>query len=126
MGIVMPGIVVSLREGDRKGLPVKQAKLKGSKDTLYDRWVREVEKMPSIEGLFIDDLKTLELAPWPRKGGKGIYINLAGQRVSDAHICELAPGGQHNPEKHMFEELIFVIRGRGATSVWREGEPKLT
>jgi quercetin dioxygenase-like cupin family protein len=105
---------------------VKQAKLKGSKDTLYDRWVREVEKMPSIEGLFIDDLRTVELAPWQRKGGKGVYINLAGQRVSDAHICELAPGGQHNPEKHMFEELIFVIRGRGATSVWREGEPKLT
>jgi len=105
---------------------VKQAKLKGSKETLYDRWVREVEKMPSIEGLFIDDLRTVELAPWPRKGGKGIYINLAGQRVSDAHICELPPGGQHNPEKHMFEELIFVIQGRGATSVWREGEPKLS
>lgn len=105
---------------------MKQVKLKGSKDTFYDYWVREVEKVPSIEGLFVDDLRTVELAPWLRKGGRGVYVNLAGQRVSDAHICELPPGGQHNPEKHIFEEIIFVIQGRGATTVWNDREPKLT
>jgi len=51
---------------------------------------------------------------------------LAGQRVSDAQICEIPTGGQQNPEKHIFEELIFVVQGRGATTVWNEGEPKLT
>ena len=105
---------------------MKQTRLKGSKDTFYDQWVRESEKVPSVDGLFVGDLRSVELAPWPRKGGHGVYVNLANQRASDAHICELPPGGEHKPEKHLFEELIFVIRGRGATTVWNEGEPKLT
>jgi quercetin dioxygenase-like cupin family protein len=101
-------------------------KLKGTSDTFYDRWVREEERVPQLEGLHVDDLCTVELAPWERKGGKGVYVNLAGQRVADAHICEIPPGGRLNPEKHMYEEMVLVIRGRGATTVWNEGEPKLT
>ncbi|MBI2988250.1 MAG: cupin domain-containing protein [Deltaproteobacteria bacterium] len=101
-------------------------RLKGTSQTFYDQWVREVEKVPQVEGLSVADLRAVELAPWPRKGGKGVYVNLGGQRIADAHICEIPPGERHNPEKHMFEEIIFVIKGRGATTVWNEGEPKLT
>jgi quercetin dioxygenase-like cupin family protein len=101
-------------------------RLKGTSDTFYDRWVREQEKVPQVEGLYVDDLRTVDLAPWERKGGKGVYVNLAGQRVADAHICEIPPGGRLNPEKHLFEEIVLVIQGRGATTVWNEGEPRLT
>ena len=69
---------------------------------------------------------TLELGPWARKGGKGAYINLAYQYEDDAYIVEIPPGGQLNPEHHMFEALIFVLTGRGATTVWGKDTPKRT
>src|SRR5262245_19276807 len=90
------------------GAQTRWEKLMGTSATFYDRWVREEEKGPQIEGLYVDDLRTVELTPWERKGGKGIYVNLAGQRVADAHICEIPPGGRLNPEKHMFEEMVLV------------------
>ncbi|MBI4527573.1 MAG: cupin domain-containing protein [Deltaproteobacteria bacterium] len=101
-------------------------KLKGTKETFYDRWVREVEQVPQIEGLFVKDINRVELLPWRRKGGNGIYINLAFQRVDDAHICEIAPAGALNPEKHLFEELILILNGKGATEIWNEGGEKRT
>ena len=98
----------------------------GVMETYYDLWRQDAEGVPSLDGLAVDDVYTTELHPWPRKGGKGVYINLSRQRISDAQIVEIAPGGSLNPEKHLFEELVFILEGRGATDIWNEGEPKLT
>jgi hypothetical protein len=70
---------------------VKQTKLKGSKDTFTISGCGS-RKVPSVDGLcrrspFLE----LRAVAW-RKGGRGVYVNLANQRVSDAHICELLPG----------------------------------
>ncbi len=97
-----------------------------SKQTSYDIWLEE-EGIPVIKGFHIPDLKDVEVAPWKRKGGKGAFITLDGTGgVNDAYVVEIPPGGSLHQEKYLFEELVFVLSGRGATTVWNEGGPKQT
>jgi mannose-6-phosphate isomerase-like protein (cupin superfamily) len=57
----------------------------------------------------------------------GAIINLEGTGdTDDAYICEIPPGGRLNPERHLYEELVFVLDGQGATEVWQEGGAKQT
>ncbi|HEY1297461.1 MAG TPA: cupin domain-containing protein [Chloroflexota bacterium] len=77
------------------------------------------EGIPVVRGFAIEDLKTLELGDWARKGGRGAYVNLEGTGgTNDAYVCEIPPGGSLNPERHLFEEMIYVVSGSGSTSVW--------
>ncbi|MBM2810693.1 MAG: Cupin domain protein [Chloroflexi bacterium] len=93
--------------------------------TAYERW-REQEGVPIYEAYYVKDLYKLELGPWARKGGAGAYVNLGRQYEDDCMVMEIAPGGQLNEDHHMYEALIFVLSGRGATTVWGEGVPKRT
>ena len=45
--------------------------------------------------------------------------------------CSRRPDGHSvymhdTPQRHLFEEIIYVAKGRGATSVWQEGAGKVT
>lgn len=92
----------------------------------YEQWI-ESEHLPIIRGYSVDDLRTLSLEPWERKGAKGAFINLEGtSEINDAYVCEIPPGGSLKIQKHMFEELIFILNGQGATTIWSEGEAKQT
>src|SRR5207249_1656259 len=55
---------------------------------------------------------------WPRAGQSAAFINLAGQEEDDAYVLEIAPGGHTEPLHHLFEETIFILDGRGATTFW--------
>lgn len=44
--------------------------------------------------------------------------------TDDAYICEIPAGLALKPQRHFFEELVYVIKGRGATTVWQEGGPR--
>ena len=92
----------------------------------YQDWQRR-EGVPTVTGFYIEDLKTLDLAPWARKGGRGSFVNLEGTGgVNDAHVVEIAPGGQSEPERHLYEEMTYVLTGHGATSVWYDEKRKQT
>src|SRR4029077_5212723 len=64
--------------------------------------------------------------PWKRMGALGCFLNLSDQQLTDAYVCEIPPGRQTLPQRHLFEEIIYIVKGRGATSVWQEGTSKLT
>jgi quercetin dioxygenase-like cupin family protein len=92
----------------------------------YVQWQQD-EGVPVFGGFYIEDLNAVEVAPWPRKGVKGAIVNLEGTGgVNDAHVVEIAPGGATEPERHLYEELVYVVSGRGTTTVWYEGKPKQT
>ncbi len=94
--------------------------------TPYEVW-QETEGVPIYKGLAIDDLTTVAVRPWKRKGASGAFINLLGSgRSCDSYVCEIPAQGQTLPERYLFEELIYVVKGRGATSVWAEGGRKQT
>jgi oxalate decarboxylase/phosphoglucose isomerase-like protein (cupin superfamily) len=92
----------------------------------YERWVDE-QGVPVVKAFFIEDLGALPSDRWERKGGKGAIINLDGTGdTDDAYLCEIEAGGKLNPERHVYEELVYVLEGRGATAVWQEGGAKQT
>ncbi|HEX9264649.1 MAG TPA: hypothetical protein VF977_09780, partial [Candidatus Binatia bacterium] len=73
----------------------------------------EKEGVPAVRGFHIEDINQVELHPWARTGGRGVYLNLEGSEgVDDCYICEIAPGKSLEPQKHMFEALIYVVSGR--------------
>jgi len=93
--------------------------------TPYEQFL-EKEGLPVIRGYFLEDLKAVELKPWKRMGALGCYLNMGDQQETDACICEIAPATQTIPQRHLFETLIYIVTGRGATTVWHEGDAKRT
>ena len=93
-------------------------------ETTYTRWQRE-EGIPIYRG-FWADLTTVEVASWERKGCLGAYVNLADQESLDAYVAEIPTGGQTKPQRYMYEETIYVLSGRGATTIWYKEMPKHT
>ena len=83
-----------------KDLTVSQEmaeKFKTEKDTPYLRFVR-AEGLDIISAQYVPDLRAVELKPWARRGGKGVYINHEASRTSnDCYVCEIAPGKKLEP-----------------------------
>jgi mannose-6-phosphate isomerase-like protein (cupin superfamily) len=93
-------------------------KFKTEKDSPYLRFVRG-EGLDIISAQYVPNLRTVELKPWARKNGKGVFINHEASRTSnDCYVCEIGPGKKSEPQHHLFEEMILVLSGRGSTSVW--------
>ncbi|MBI4523964.1 MAG: ethanolamine ammonia lyase-activating protein [Deltaproteobacteria bacterium] len=103
----------------------------GSGLTSYDAFLQS-EGIPVLRGLWVENILEAPLAPWKRKGGRGAYINLDGSGVNtsyiaiDAYVVEIPPGGSLNPEHYVYDEMMFVLRGRGATTVWTPERGKQT
>jgi mannose-6-phosphate isomerase-like protein (cupin superfamily) len=92
----------------------------------YQQWISD-EGLKVVEGVYIEDLKTVEVGDWARRGCRGAVAMLEGSEdVNDAHIIEIPPGGQVSPERHMYEELVYVVSGRGSTTVWNGRGAKST
>src|SRR5487761_730959 len=92
----------------------------------YEAW-QQREGGRVIRDFAFEDLNAIELTPWARKGGKGAIINIPNDHLpSDAHLVEIAPGGRSEPERHLYEETVYVLAGRGATSVWIDERHKQT
>lgn len=93
-------------------------------DPYYD-W-QEREGIRAINGLYVEDLNTVPVDPWDRYGGAGAFINLGTSRGYHraAYVVEIPAGGSLKPQRHCFEEVVYVVNGRGATTVWLEGQPE--
>jgi oxalate decarboxylase/phosphoglucose isomerase-like protein (cupin superfamily) len=96
------------------------------KDTPYLRWVRG-EGIDIISAHYVRNLRTVELKPWARRGGFGVYINHEASRTSnDCYVCEIPAGGELAPQRQLFEEMILVLDGRGSTTVWNDAGKRIT
>ncbi len=108
-----------------KDLPLNKASAFSQKSP-YEIW-QESEGVPVYKGFIADNLLGQKLADWERTGGKGGFVNLDGAGgTCDAIVHEIPPGGELKPQRHMFEQIVFVIQGQGATTIWNEGGKKHT
>ena len=95
-------------------------------ENAYAAW-QQSEGVKVIVDFAFDDLGEIELSPWERKGGAGAIINIPNRTLpNDAHVVEIKPGGKSEPEHHMYEETVYVVSGRGATSIWIDEKQKAT
>lgn len=84
----------------------------------YRDWLAE-QHLPVLAGHFVADLNTVQLEPWALTGGRAAFIYLEGSEgTSGSYVCEIAPGESLKPQRHMFEEIIYILQGRGASTVW--------
>jgi len=96
------------------------------KDTPYTRWVRG-EGLDIISSFYVPSLHTVELKPWPRRGGRGVYLNHDASRTSnDCYVCEILPAKNLAPQRQLFEEMIYILDGRGSTTVWNDAGQRIT
>ncbi|HEX4790376.1 MAG TPA: hypothetical protein VH372_18065 [Actinospica sp.] len=96
------------------------------KESPYTRWVA-AEGLDIIAAHYVPDLRTVELKPWARRGGRGVFINHEATRTSnDCYVCEIPAGGQLAPQRQLFEEMILVLDGQGSTKVWNDAGAEVT
>ncbi len=71
-----------------------------------------------IHEVYAADCKTIEVAPWKRLGGSGCYINLAGRSdFLGSYVHEIPAKGESKVEQHLFDKMMYVVTGSGATTV---------
>jgi quercetin dioxygenase-like cupin family protein len=88
----------------------------------YADWVAQ-EGIPIHEGVALD-LFTVETADWPRYGVKGAAAHLRGRGdYCNMFVLELPAGTSTLPQRHMYEEVFYVLEGRGSTQLeFADGE----
>ncbi len=92
----------------------------------YGQWIESLG-LPIHRGYFIEDARTLEVAPWPEMECNAAFIELAGMKgVSEARITEIPPGGTTAPVKFGLDDAVYVLEGNGITTVWAEGVGRKT
>ena len=58
------------------------------KETPYTRWIKS-EGLDLISSTYVQNLHTVELKPWARRGGHGVFLNHDASRTSN-DIREIA------------------------------------
>jgi oxalate decarboxylase/phosphoglucose isomerase-like protein (cupin superfamily) len=101
-------------------------KFETEKESPYTRWVA-AEGLDIISAHYVPSLNTVDLKPWARRGGAGVFINHEASRTSnDCYVCEIPPGKQLEPQRQLFEEMIYVLKGRGSSTVWNDAGQKVS
>lgn len=97
-----------------------------SQKSAYDEWA-ESQGIPIHKGFYIEDTRTLQLGRWEERGCNGAFLQLAGQEgVSEARVTEIPPGKTLPPLRFALDEIVYVVEGRGLTTIWADGKPKKT
>ncbi len=118
--MVMLGTDMKIAETPKEGLEDYK------KLDIYEAWLKK-EGMKVYEEFYFPSLAKIELGPWERKGGSGAVIHIANRHMpNDCHVVEIRPKGQSEPEHHMYEIAIYVVSGRGATTIWNDEKHKQT
>src|SRR5260221_11798147 len=82
----------------------------------YAAWAAN-EGVPVIEDFGVDLLK-VPTAPWRRFGIDGALVHLKGRGdFVSIFVLELAPGAKSAPQKHLFEEVVYVLSAHGNTTI---------
>ena len=82
----------------------------------YLDWI-SAEGVPVVQdyGIYLFDVET---AMWPRYGMKGAVCHCEGRGdFASMFLFEIAPGGSSTPQRHLYEEVIYVLEGTGSTQI---------
>jgi mannose-6-phosphate isomerase-like protein (cupin superfamily) len=103
--------------------------------TPFENWIVS-EGLQVVHGQVVHDVYNMATYPWERTGTSAVLLDLSNRLMDGAivdsqgttrYVCDIPAGGKYNAEKHMYEEIFFVLKGRGATTIWQEeGGPRQT
>jgi quercetin dioxygenase-like cupin family protein len=82
----------------------------------YLDWIKN-EGLPVTEDYGID-LFSVKTGDWPRYGVKGAAVHLMGRGdFSNMFLFELPPGKSTIPQRHIYEDVFYVLEGTGSTQI---------
>ncbi len=88
----------------------------------YDRFM-EQEGVPVLRASAVARLRDVLLSDWRRLGGRGCFLQLFGTEGGlGTSLLEVPASRGSRAEKHLFEEVMLVLEGRGTTEIWLEGD----
>src|SRR6516165_8641810 len=76
------------------------------------------EGIPVTEDYGVD-LFAVDTAPWPRYGGvNGAAVHLKGRGdFANMFLFDIGPGRSTAPQRHLYEEVVYVLEGHGSTQL---------
>ncbi|MEK7377971.1 MAG: ethanolamine ammonia lyase-activating protein, partial [Candidatus Binatota bacterium] len=78
-------------------------------DTPYDTWAAS-QGVDVVKGFGVENVYEVPLKWGERMGGNGGFINLDGRGyLDDAYVCSIPPGKSLRPQRHLFEELVYIL-----------------
>src|SRR6266567_3823464 len=110
-------------------MSIKQDYIDGMKrafgTTPFAEWLAE-EGVAVYEGFSVEDVRELELKPWPRIGGNACFINLYAfiEAGNGVYVAEIPPHGSLEPERWCCQKIILIEGGSGTTEIWQEGDTR--
>src|SRR5438477_8655338 len=82
----------------------------------YAAWAA-AEGVPITENFGVD-LLGVATAPWPRFGTDGGIVHLKGRGdFVSMFVLDLAPAARSAPQRHLFEQVVYVLSGHGNTTI---------
>lgn len=82
----------------------------------YLEWL-EREGIPVVEDFGVD-LFGVETKPWARLGAGGAAVHLKGRGdFVSMFVMDVPPGKATEPQRHLYEEVVYVLSGRGSTTI---------
>ncbi len=86
----------------------------------YETWIKSLG-VPVHRGYYVEDLRTVEVGRWDERDSDAAFLQLAGQEgVTGAYVTEIAPGKTLPPFRSAVDEAVYVLQGRGITTVWND------
>src|SRR6516165_2847912 len=75
------------------------------------------EGIPVTEDYGVD-LFAVDTAPWPRYGAAGAAVHLKGRGdFANMLLFDIGPGQSMVPQRHIYEEVVYVLEGHGSTQL---------
>src|SRR5215470_14141293 len=99
----------------RPASPACEQKPRYGFDSYLD-WV-ETEGLRVFEDYAVD-LFTVETVMWPRYGVKAAAVHLKGRGdFANMFVFDIPPGGAIAPQRHLYEDVVYVLEGTGSTQI---------
>jgi oxalate decarboxylase/phosphoglucose isomerase-like protein (cupin superfamily) len=94
-----------------------QAQNRNRSYAFYGQWIESLN-LPIYTGYYVEDLRTLDLGRWEDRGCDAGFLQLAGQQgVTGVYLTEVRPGDTTPPFRVAIDECVYVLKGRGITTV---------
>lgn len=99
--------------------------------TPYEAWAHR-QGIPVVEGYGLPDPDQLDFGYWDRIGVEACFVIMKGMEgITGQYVARLPAGGSTKREHHLYEKVIYIVRGSGTTVVedggkehqfeWNEG-----
>src|SRR3954447_25452633 len=85
--------------------------------TPYETWMKR-QGIPIVEGYGISDWRDHEMARWDRLGVPAYFVHMKGMEgITGMYVAEIPAGGATNREKHLYENIVYVLEGNGSATL---------